>query len=163
MMATDVTSTRQENKVRIGPVSLLTLIAVLCLAVLAVLAVSSANASMTMAQRQADSTLGKYLNEVAAQEFVARVDDALTSGGPTSVEPALKDACNAAGEAAGGAVTATSSLVNGVVYAEFTGKSGRVLTIEVTIRDDATYRIDKWKVTAVQNDEQPQGNLLIVD
>jgi hypothetical protein len=25
--------------------------------------------------------------------------------------------------------------------------------------DDATYRIDKWEMTAVENEEQPTGNL----
>ena len=162
-MTLDETSIRHENKVRIGPISLFTLIAVICLAVLAVLAISSANASLTMAQRQADSVTGRYQNEVAAQEFVACLDEALAQGGVAGVEPALMDARDSAIEAAGGAVTVTSSLVDDVVYAEFTSESGRMLAIEVTIRDDRTYRIDRWKATAVQNEEQPQGTMLIVD
>ena len=43
------------DNVRIGPISVFALIAVLCLAVLSVLAFSSANAALTLSQRQAAS------------------------------------------------------------------------------------------------------------
>lgn len=151
-----------EERVRIGPISVFTLIAVICLAVLAVLAFSTANAAYTMSQRQATSVSGLYLNETAAQEFVAGIDDALAGEGGDGVERALPALCQAAQKAADGRVTASASMEGNVVSAQFVNDNGRVLTIEVTIRDNDTYRIDKWKVTAVQNEEEPQGNLLIV-
>ena len=151
-----------EERVRIGPISVFTLIAVICLAVLAVLAFSTANAAYTMSQRQATSVSGLYLNETAAQEFVAGIDEALAGEGGDGVERALPALCQAAQKATDGRVTASASMEGNVVSAQFVNDNGRVLTIEVTIRDNDTYRIDKWKVTAVQNEEEPQGNLLIV-
>ena len=44
------------NDVRIGPISVFTLIIVICLAVLAVLAFTSANATLVTTQRQATAT-----------------------------------------------------------------------------------------------------------
>lgn len=162
-MALNEVKIKREEKIRIGPISLFTLISVICLAVLAVLAFSTANASYTMSERQARSVTGMYQNEQAAQEFVACLDDALASGGTAAVEPALASACTSAREAAGGEAEVTASMANSIVYAQFTSNDGRVLDIEVTIRNDASYRIDKWKVTAVQNEEQPQGNLFIMN
>ena len=45
------------------------------------------------------------------------------------------------------------------VRAEFSCANGRTLKIVVTVLPDGTYRIDKWKMTAVVNEEQPMGNL----
>ena len=56
---------REEN-VRIGPVSVFTLIIIICLAVLAVLTISTANASLVLSQRQAVAAHELYLDETAA-------------------------------------------------------------------------------------------------
>ena len=162
-MSPAISGRSHEDRVRIGPISLLTLITVICLAVLAVLAISTAHASLVMAQRQADSVSDMYLNETAAQQFVANVDDALAHGGADNVQRVLFSAARDAEDAAGGQVSANASMEGDVVSADFTCVNGRVLSIEVTIRENSTYRIDKWKVTAVQNEEQPPGSFLIVD
>lgn len=161
-MALNEATMSHEERIRIGPISVFTLIAVICLAVLAVLAFSTANAAYTMSQRQATSISGIYLNEMAAQEFIAGVDETLVTRGSSDLDSSLPSLCNAAKDAADGRVEVSASVVSNVVYAEFTNDDGRILSIEVTIRDNNTYRIDKWKVTAVQNEEQPQGQLLIV-
>ena len=156
------------HDVRIGPLSVFTLIVVICMAVLAVLAFSTANASLTMTQRQAEATTEMYLDESAAQQFVAGIDDALApvreadgtgSEGVNAVRGALVSLRDAAQDASGGRVTAVASVVDNEVRAEFACKNGRTLSIVVTIRDDATFRIDKWKMTAVQNEAEPAGKL----
>ena len=55
------------DNVRIGPLSVLTLVGILCMAVLAVLSVSTSNASLVIAQRQAHAISDSYLAEAAAQ------------------------------------------------------------------------------------------------
>ena len=156
------------NDVRIGPISVFTLIIVVCLAVLAVLAFTSANATLVMTQRQATATSELYLDEAAAQQFVAGVDDELstvrTAGGTNvdavqAVQRALPALTEAARGSSGGRVSVSASMDGDSVRAEFSCANGRMLTIVVTIRNDATFRIDKWKMTAVQNEEEPAGRL----
>lgn len=158
----------RDRDVRIGPISLFTLIIVICLAVLAVLTFATANASLVMTQRQATATTELYLDETAAQTFMAGVSDQLAavkaeggSGaeGALALEDALVDLRDRAQEAAGGRVSVIANVDEQQLHAEFACENGRVLNIMVTIRDDCTYRIDKWKMTAVQNEEEPAGNL----
>ena len=56
-----------------------------------------------------------------------------------------------------------ASIAGNKVSAQFNCENGRTLDIVVTVRNNGTYRIDKWKMSAVQNEEPPQGQLLIVD
>ena len=200
------------NRVRIGSISIFALMIVICLAVLAVLAFSTATASLTMAQRQATATTELYLDEVAAQEFLAGIDALLaeqrtssalqggTSGAAqggsssaelvrnewgnvaydenglvivrekgsgnadlASIEKALPDLCAAAQRAADGKVAASAHPYGNRIAAEFSCQNGRLLNIFVTVRDDSTYRIDRWKMSAVQNEEPPEGQLMIID
>lgn len=153
-----------DENVRIGPISIFTLIIVICLAVLAVLAVATSHASLTMAERQATAVTSMYVNESAAQAFLAELDDVLAAReGSAGVEAQLEDLCYAAEDAVGGEVTATASFEDDHVMAQFNHADGRMLEVTVTIRGESTYRIDQWKVTAVQNEEQPQGSLWIAD
>ena len=131
MMKTS-THTAREDKVRIGPISVITLIAVICMAVLAVLSASTANATMTISQRQAAATQELYANERAAQEFVASVDDTLApvraggggaQSGAATVEGALDAICEAARSAADGTVAVTASVDGTTVKAEFVGET----------------------------------------
>lgn len=156
------------NKVRIGPISIITLIAVLCMAVLGILAISTANATYTISNRQADATASMYCNEAAAQQFVAELDDTLArvrnAGGTQdeaeqAVDRALDDIAAEARQAADGRVSVVASQDNGKVTAEFICDNMRKLDIAITIRDDATYRIEKWEMSAVQNGAQTTGHL----
>ncbi|MEI3376462.1 MAG: hypothetical protein V8R08_01235 [Coriobacteriales bacterium] len=63
-----------QSSVRIGPISLFALIAVICLATLAVLSITTANASYRLTTLQADSMAQQYQAEIAAQNFLARID-----------------------------------------------------------------------------------------
>ena len=153
---------------RIGPISVITLLAVVCMVVLAVLAVSTAQATAAISERQATATQRLYQNELAGQEFVAGVDDALAgvradggnaAAGARAVEGALDAICTAAREAADGQVTCTASMSGTTVNAGFTCQDARLLSVVVTIRDDATYRIDEWKISAAPQEAQPGGLL----
>jgi hypothetical protein len=156
------------NKVRIGPISIITLIAVLCMAVLGILTISTANATYTISNRQADATAYMYRNETAAQQFVAELDDSLArvrrAGGTQeeaelAVNLALDDIASDARKAADGEVSVVASLDDNRVTAEFICANTRMLNIAITIRDDATYRIEKWEMAAVQNGVQTTGHL----
>ncbi len=160
--------TRRGDNVRIGPISIITLIAVICMAVLAVLAASTSHASSTIAARQANASELMYLNEQAAQEFVAGIDEALLPtrsaggadvAGARAVDAALDSICQDARDAAGGRVACTASVDGTTVNAEFVCENARQLDIAITIRDDATYRIDKWKMSSTQQ-EAPSGGTL---
>ncbi|MDO4399664.1 MAG: S4A5 electrogenic sodium bicarbonate cotransporter 4 [Coriobacteriia bacterium] len=158
----------RADNVRIGPISLFTLIIVLCMAVLAVLSFSTAHASLVMADRQATATSELYLDEVAAQEFVAAVDARLAAvrassgngaAGTQAVSDALVSLRDAAQDAVNGQVEATAGMSDSTVTARFECQNGRTLYIAITILSDATYRIDTWKMSAVQNEAQPEGSL----
>ena len=158
----------KANNVRIGPISIITLIAVICMSVLAVLAVSTAHATMSISERQADATKELYLNECAAQEFVAGIDDILAgqrasgAAGASSVaavSSSLEAVCAQASQATGDAIEVSAEMEGAAVNAKFTGPELRQLDIVLTIQDDGTYRIDKWKAAAVQQESQSAGNL----
>ena len=228
---------QQTQRVRIGSVSVFALVVIICLAVLAVLAFSTANASLTLTQRQAVATTELYLDETAAQEFLGGMDSILASvrtadatsqadsqiefernewgnvaydknglvvvveteagngsgsaagadapaagkstasaaadakqgaqtagaAGAAAVAQALPDLCASAREITNGQVTATAQAFDNRIKAEFSCENGRTLNIVVTIRNNGTYRIDRWKMSAVQNEEPPQGQFWISD
>lgn len=172
-------SRRANNSVRMGPISLFTLVVVLCIAVMSVLCFSLAHSSLTVAQRQADFATDSYANESAGQEFVAAVDEVLAglradagSGVPSG---------GAAGAASGKAVVigkksalaalkargadlapgATLSFGSDSVTADFLLPSSRRLYVELAIDDDATYRVVQWKQTTRQ-DKVDNNQLLVV-
>ena len=66
-----------NGSVRIGPISLFTLVIILCLAVMAVLSATTAQATYSAAEKQALFTNDTYQNEQAAQSAVAVIDAAL--------------------------------------------------------------------------------------
>lgn len=82
---------RPHGSVRIGPISLFTLIIILCLAVLAVLSVTTARAELSVTERQAATTTETYQLEVRGQEFLAAVDGALATGDGAALEAVLAD------------------------------------------------------------------------
>lgn len=165
----------RPQRVRIGTISVFALVVLISLAVLAVLALSTANASLVMSERQAQAMTELYLDERAAQEFVAGADALLaearatgsgTNAGRTgarAVQDSLDKLCADARAATGGKVRASASVDGQEITAEFACDNGRLLNIVLVVRDNGTYRVDKWKMFAVQNEEPPEGQLLIVD
>ena len=160
--------THRGDNVRIGPISVITLIIVICMAVMGVLAISTANATVTISDRQASATERLYLDERAGQEFVASVDDVLAkarangdsgSAAARSVKAALDGICEKARTAADGRVDCTADVNGSVVTAEFVCEDTRLLNIAITIQGDASYRITEWKMTSSQQDAATTGNL----
>ena len=100
---------RPHGSVRIGPISLFTLIIILCLAVLAVLSITTARAELSITERQAATTTETYQLEVQGQEFVAAVDGALASRDEAALEAVLAEYGIAVTAAAGDAAAAASA------------------------------------------------------
>ena len=156
------------DNVRIGPISVITLIIVICMAVLAVLSASTSNASATIANRQAEGNRLMYLNECAGQEFVASIDDVLApvrraggtaEAGASAVRVSLDKICANAREAGGGQVDCVANIEGTTVTAEFICENTRKLNVAITIRNGGTYRIEEWKMTSAQNQADATGSL----
>lgn len=139
-------SNQAKSTVRIGPISLFTLVIILCLAVLGVLAVTTAQATFAAAEKQAAFTTDTYENETAAQEFVAQIDAALAP-----VRESDGDS-TAALEAVRKVLRAEATLDGSTVSATFSAESGRSLTIQLVIESDGTYEITNWKATTEWTD-----------
>lgn len=169
-------SRRANNSVRMGPISLFTLVVVLCIAVMSVLCFSLAHSPLTVAQRQADFSTDSYANESAGQEFVAAVDEVLAglrakagsgaagAGGASGKAVIIgKKSAMAALKARGAdlAPGATLSFGSDSVTADFLLPSSRRLYVELAIDDDATYRVVQWKQTTRQ-DKVDNSQLLVV-
>ena len=173
-------SRQANNSVRMGPISLFTLVVVLCIAVMSVLCFSLSHSSLTVAQRQADFATDSYANESAGQEFVAAVDEVL-AGLRADAGGSAARADGAAGAASGKAVVigkksalaaleargadlapgATLSFGSDSVTADFLLPSSRRLYVELAIDDDATYHVVQWKQTTRQ-DKVDNSQLLVV-
>lgn len=147
---------QDTGSVRIGPITLFTLIAVICLSTLAVLSVTTATASFNLAQLQAVSTQQQYEAESAAQYFVACVDQQRTgnatagaSGG--SLAASLDSAVADVEARYGQNVTVSAQLNGSTVAAVFSYGDGRELEIEIELKDGGAYSITKWNMTAKVN------------
>ena len=133
---------KPHGSVRIGPISLFTLIIVLCLAVLTVLSVTTSLAELSTTERQA-ATTETYQLESVGQQFVADVDAALAEGTLEDVLQRYSDSTVRDGE---------------LISATFSMESGRTLAIVLRIQNN-TYTIEQWKVTAEWIDDGTGENL----
>lgn len=166
------------RSVRIGPLSLFTLIAVICLATLAVLSITTATASYDLARLQADTVTRQYDVERVAQGLVARVDAtwaastgslaADTTAASASDAPSASDASGAGGalqglaaalpdiaaeceSAADGSVHVDATLADSTLSALIACPDGPELDVELELGEGGTYRITSWNMTAGKN------------
>ncbi len=144
--------------VRIGPLSLLTLVSVLLLAVLAVLCITTTNAANALSRRQASSATETYAVDTCGQAMVAAIDEAIDSAddgdAADSVAASIDDIRTRALELAGVSDVELSASVDGSdVSFTVTAPDGRTLTAVVSVSDDA-YTITSWKMTTTQPDSQ---------
>lgn len=143
-----------NGSVRIGPISLFTLVIILCLAVMAVLsATTGARPTYSAAEKQALFTNDTYQNEQAAQSAVAVIDAALedvraSGGGLDEALAAVDEALPADAQRDGSRVLMT-----------FASSSGRTLDVELTITANATYEISQWKATTQWTNDGPGATL----
>lgn len=141
---------------RIGPISLFTLICVLLLSVLAVLCVTSANAAATMSARQAAATAETYRLDACGQEAIAVVDETLRGMRPAS---ATEVASAAAERLRANPGTLAGSDEDFAIDAQadgsridltITAPGGKTLSAAIRVNDDSTYAVDEWEITGTQ-------------
>lgn len=137
---------KPHGSVRIGPISLFTLIIILCLAVLAVLSLTTARAELSITERQAQTTTETYALETAGQEFVASVDAALAEGGSSALDEVLStygvaevaaDA-EAAADASEAAPAAGETIEDEGVSGATADEGGSLMVIECPAGDPVT-------------------------
>lgn len=159
------------GSVRMGPISIFTLVIVLCLAVLAVLSVTTARADAALAARQASFTQDDYANERVAQTFAAEAADVLATLTPsTAPEDAVSALAAAAPELAarteasapaGTTVTATTgasatagtgatagtdpTVADAALVLTVAAPSGRTLTATFAVDSGATLTVTSWQ------------------
>ena len=163
---------REKSSVRIGPVSVFALVVILGLAVLAVLSAATAQASHTEAQAQADFTRSSYVNDAAAARALADIDAALAQETAAADADGRGDASAYDIDAAMSAVSAVlpqgqvadgcaaESFVDGTaVRMTFSTEDGRTLDVELAVRDDLTYSLERWVVTTAWNQEPEETKL----
>ena len=173
---------KTHGSVRIGPISLLTLIIMLCLAVMAVLTFSTAEASRSLTERQAGVVKTLYGDEMAAHRFMAAVDEFLVAEGgqegfsTQTIADALPDFCEVAsslasdqgvhvdvtaqwltpenlGATAGVPVEDVNENAVGGICMEASAETGRTLQMTLAITDRADYQLLSWKVMTVWTQE----------
>lgn len=141
--------------VRIGPSSLVTLIAALLLAVLAMLCATSANAQAAMAQRQADATQETYAVDSCGQLMFAEISDAVASGSVTaaSLAPQLDGMANdaLAQSEAGLSVQAKANASD--VSFTVTAENGRTLNATILL-NGGTASIGEWKLSTAHSEAE---------
>ena len=151
-----------RGSVRIGPISVFSLVIILCLAVLSVLSVTTAQASYALTTRQATFSTDQYQNEAAGQRFVGLLDQELVSirqgtASAAEVRAHLETRVNeiaqdAASRESNASITA-NALVNGsTVLATFSTAIGHELSIKIDIPDSGAYQIQEWKQTTKWNE-----------
>ena len=145
-----------NSSVRIGPISLFTLVIILCLAVMAVLSATTAQATYAAAEKQALFTDDTYANESAAQSAVAAIAAALA---PVRDAGGGLDAALAAVDKALPADAANAQRDGASVLLTFAAPSGRTLDVELTIKANATYEISQWKATTQWTNDGPSTML----
>lgn len=148
-MATD----RSKGSVRIGPISIFSLVIVLCLAVLSVLAVTTAQATYTLADKQAKFNTDTYVNEIAGQEFLSKVDASLAS---SRTQKATHEQALASLKSI---LPADAALEGNTLTASFSTEGGRLLSITLEITPDNQYRISEWSATTQWEMQDTGGTL----
>lgn len=148
---------KRSEGMRIGPISLLTLISVLLLTVLAMLCVTTTNATKAMASRQADSTTETYLVDSCGQALLAGIDDELKSSTGTateavsSVNARMADLQSKAKQACGGDDLDVLAKTDGDdISFTVAAQSGKTLEADVHVTDDLSYSIESWRITTTQ-------------
>lgn len=151
--------TKKTEGLRVGPITLVTLIAALLLAVLAMLCATTANAQATMANRQATSLTETYAIDSCGQHMIAGIEESLNQGDVAAALTTAKlDAIANNAKAADGAsdLNIESEYDGSTVSFTISAPSGKTLRAKVT-RENASVSVEEWKLTTTQ--EMPQDEL----
>lgn len=151
---------QQTQGMRMGPITLVTVISVLLLAVLAVLCIATGNATQTMAQRHAEATAETYAIDACGQAMVAGISDAAQGAGSgaaaatnvaTRIEP-IKE--NAQQQSGASDLTINVAVDGSTVSFTVSAESGKTLSARTTIADGGAVSINEWKVSSTQESEE---------
>lgn len=154
---------QRSSGVRIGPISLLTLVAVILLAVLAMLCVTTTNATQSMAKRQASALTDAHAVDSCGQALLAEVDSRLSSA--SSADAAANEISTGFGALAAQARKNTEaressslkikgSISDNTLFFTIKASSGKRLKASIVFNDDLTYTITSWKITTVHKARQ---------
>lgn len=158
---------KRASNIRIGPISVITLISILILAALAMLCFTTTRANYTMANRQADSTNQTYMLDACAQTFLSSIDSELNYASSAQeaaqvIESKSTSLCTYAVNSAKKAgvnvsdVEMTASTEGTTVALTVESSNGRILRASVELYDDKSYSITEWKTTtAWKTEEEP--------
>ena len=140
--------TSNTEGVRIGPSSLVTLIAALLLAVLAMLCATSAHAQETMAQREAESTTELYAVDSCGQRMLAGISAALQNGATSAADvyagiDGIRDKAVSASDVD---ITANAQLEGNTIALAVTAPDGRALNAKITVAGGEA-SVSEWKLT----------------
>ena len=151
--------TKRAEGVRVGPITLVTLIAALLLAVLAMLCATTVNAQATMANRQATSLTETYAIDSCGQRMIAGIEESLNQGDVAAALTTTKlDAIANNAKTADGAsdLNIESEYDGSTVAFTISAPSGKTLCAKVT-RENTSVSVEEWKLTTTQ--EMPQDEL----
>ena len=151
--------TKKTEGLRVGPITLVTLIAALLLAVLAMLCATTANAQATMANRQATSLTETYAIDSCGQRMIAGIEESLNQGDvaaalTTAKLDAIANNAKAADDASD--LNIESKYDGSTVSFTISAPSGKTLRAKVT-RENASVSVEEWKLATTQ--EMPQDEL----
>lgn len=151
--------TKKTEGLRVGPITLVTLIAALLLAVLAMLCATTANAQATMANRQATSLTETYAIDSCGQRMIVGIEESLNQGDvaaalTTAKLDAIANNAKAADDASD--LNIESKYDGSTVSFTISAPSGKTLRAKVT-RENASVSVEEWKLTTTQ--EMPQDEL----
>lgn len=138
-------SKKSKGSVRMGPISIFSLIILLSLAVLAVLAVTTAQANYASAEKHSLFTADTYANETEAQALLADIDGQLYAirDKNYSQKEILEELERILPDEAW--------VEDGTIRAEFVKDSGRTLRITLEINSNAKYTITQWQASTSWN------------
>lgn len=147
--------------VRIGPSSLVTLVAALLLAVLAMLCATSANAQSVMSNREANSLTESYAVDSYGQCVVANIDEKLHSGASSmndvyqsisEIEEKAEAQCSSSN------LVMSASLQDKEIVFSIVAPNGRMLEASVSEKAGSV-SIDSWKLTTTNQDSSDTDTL----
>ncbi len=162
---------KSTGNVRIGIVSFITLLAILLMSVLAVLCVVTARATWATTQKQATSVDETYQIDAVGQAVLSQIDAQAatykTQGGSAAqviasvganaakIQTAALESVStaAAGDAATSMELSLSTSGNSVNFS-VSAANGRKLEACVSITDSLSYKIDEWKMSTAQTQQE---------
>lgn len=127
---------------------------------------ADATAAMSAENAEAENDSGSTRGEQGAANAEQDAESAAPSASEASAvsAPDLDAAMEAVsavlpqGQVADGC-TAESSVDGASVYMTFSTEDGRTLDVELTVRDDLTYSLERWAVTTAWNQEPEETKL----